>query len=165
MNYKNLYIYLLFIPILLLQLTIIPYISFVDISPDFSLILLIYIALTRGQIKGTIVGFFLGLAIDLITGGMVGASAFSKTIAGFIAGYFFNENKIDINTNTLLFGLIIFISAFLDNIIFSFFNTTIDNEVSIFTILLYNGFLPALYTSVVSLVIMIFFTKRVFYEQ
>lgn len=164
MNYKSIYLYLLFIPILLLQLTIIPYISFSDISPDFCLILLIYIALSKGQIKGTIVGFFLGLSIDLITGGMVGAAAFSKTTAGFIAGYFYNENKIDINTNTLLFGLIILISAFIDNTIFSFFHTAIETEIPIYTVLLYNGFLPALYTSVVSLVIMIFFSKRVSYE-
>jgi len=162
---KNIYIYLLFIPVLLLQITIIPYIAFSDISPDFSLILLIYITLTKGQIKGTITGFFLGLSIDLITGGTVGAAAFSKTFAGFVGGYFYNVNKIDINTNSLLFGLIIFLSAFIDSIVFNFLNTTIDTEIPIVTVLLYNGLMPALYTAVISLVIMIFFTKRVFYEQ
>lgn len=161
---KNIYIYLLFIPILLLQLTIIPYITFANISPDFCLILLIYISLTKGQIKGTITGFFLGLTFDLITGGTLGASAFAKTLAGFIAGYFYNENKIDINTNSLLFGLIIFIAALIDTILFSFFNTTIDSDIPFITIFIFSGILPAIYTSVVALVIMIFFTKRVNYE-
>jgi hypothetical protein len=82
-----------------------------------------------------------------------------------VGGYFYNVNKIDINTNSLLFGLIIFLSAFIDSIVFNFLNTTIDTEIPIVTVLLYNGLMPALYTAVISLVIMIFFTKRVFYEQ
>ena len=40
-------------------------------------------------------GFFIGLALDLLSGsdGMLGLSALTKTVAGFIAGYFYNENK------------------------------------------------------------------------
>jgi len=35
------------------------------------------------------------MVVDLLSGadGMLGLSALAKTIAGFVAGYFYNENK------------------------------------------------------------------------
>lgn len=70
--------------------------SIQHVVPDFLLLWIVYLALREGQVASTTAGFLLGLGIDLLSGhdGMLGAAAFSKTVAGFFAGYFYNENKM-----------------------------------------------------------------------
>jgi rod shape-determining protein MreD len=80
---------------ILLQTTIAQYLAVAGLSPDIALIWIVYLSLRRGQITGTVAGFCTGLVLDLLSGsdGMLGLAALSKTIGGFTAGYFFNENK------------------------------------------------------------------------
>ena len=51
--------------------------------------------LRYGQIPGTLAGFGTGLALDLLSAGdgVMGLSALAKTVAGFLAGYFYSETK------------------------------------------------------------------------
>jgi rod shape-determining protein MreD len=58
-----------------------------DVAPDAVLVLLVFIAQREGQSAGTTTGFFIGLVMDLLHG-TLGVDAFSKTIAGFTAGFF-----------------------------------------------------------------------------
>jgi rod shape-determining protein MreD len=79
---------------LLLQTGVVRFLSLGGIVPDLLLLWVVVLAVRRGQIPATSAGFFLGLAQDLLSGdGMLGLSALTKTLAGFIAGYFYNENK------------------------------------------------------------------------
>jgi rod shape-determining protein MreD len=66
-----------------------------NIVPDIMVVWIVYVAIREGQIAGLAVGFASGLAIDLLSGqdGMLGLAALAKTLAGFVAGYFHNENK------------------------------------------------------------------------
>jgi rod shape-determining protein MreD len=81
--------------LVLLSTTLLRFLTIGDIAPDILLIWVVYIAIREGQMAGTVAGFLIGLAVDLLSGtdGMVGLAALSKTVGGFLAGYFYNENK------------------------------------------------------------------------
>ena len=141
--------FITFLIVLLVQLTVIPFIAIAGVIPDLILISLVYYSISRNQFYGTVLGASYGFLIDLITGSLLGSSMLSKTIAGFTAGYFSTETKKDININTYIFSLIVFICALIDSIIFSFFSA-FDVQTNIFKLLFEQALLPSLYTAVVS---------------
>lgn len=150
---------LLFIPVLIIQTTVVPLISIGQVIPDLILILLVYYSITEGQIYGTVLGFFYGLIFDLVTGSLLGSAMISKTVAGFVAGYFSSENKIDIYLMFFNFGMIVFLSALVDQIIYSFFSA-FDISSNILMIFFQNAFLPAFYTALLGMIIIIFAPKK-----
>ena len=63
-------------------------------TPDLVLILLIYISIREGKIKGTSTGFFVGLLDDLIVSvGFLGLSSLTKSITGFVMGFFTESRR------------------------------------------------------------------------
>jgi len=80
----------------LIHLSVIPFLAVIHIAPDVLLIWLVYIAIRRGQVVATAGGFIIGLILDLSGGGngMIGLAALAKSVSGFVAGYFFNENRM-----------------------------------------------------------------------
>lgn len=81
--------------VLLLQTGVAPILGVGHVVPDFLLVWIAILGLRHGRFAATGAGFLLGLLVDLISGsdGMLGLSAFCKSIAGFVAGSFYNENK------------------------------------------------------------------------
>ena len=158
---RVLYIFaiILFFPLLILQSTIVPLISIVGVIPDLILILLVYFTLRLGQIHGAILGFVYGFLLDMITGNIFGSAMIAKTISGFVAGYFYNENKLDIYFKSVVFSLIVLLSATIDSFIFSFFSS-IELEKSILLRFLQQGMFPGIYTAVISLVLVMFHPRR-----
>jgi rod shape-determining protein MreD len=86
---------LLSIVLLVFSTTLLKFLAIDDIVPDVLLIWIVYLAIKEGQFAGMVAGFLIGLTFDLLSGpdGMLGLSALTKTLAGFLAGYFFDENK------------------------------------------------------------------------
>ena len=158
---RVLYIFaiILFFPLLILQSTIVPLISIVGVIPDLILILLVYFTLRLGQIHGTILGFVYGFLLDMITGNIFGSAMIAKTISGFVAGYFYNENKLDIYFKSVVFSLIVLLSATIDSFIFSFFSS-VELEKSILLRFLQQGMFPGIYTAIISLVLVMFHPRR-----
>lgn len=150
---------ILFFPLLIIQSTIIPLISIAGIIPDLILILLVYFTLRLGQMHGTILGFVYGFLLDLITGNIFGSAMIAKTTSGFVAGYFYNENKLDIYFKSVLFSLIVLLSATIDSFIFSFFSS-VELEKSIALRFFEQGIFPGIYTAVISLVLVMFHPRR-----
>ncbi len=150
---------LLFFPLLVIQTTIVPLIAINGIIPDLIIILLVFYTLKLGQLHGTILGFIYGLLFDLITGGLLGSSMLSKTITGFVTGYFYNENKKDIYLKSLSFSLIVLLGSTVDSFILSFFSTT-DLNISITTFFIEQGILPGIYTTVFSIIVIVFYPRR-----
>lgn len=63
-------------------------------TPDLFVILVIYISLREGKISGTISGFSIGLIQDLVFSvGFLGLSSFSKSLSGFLVGFFTNSRR------------------------------------------------------------------------
>jgi rod shape-determining protein MreD len=150
---------LFFIPIAILQLVVIPLISIYNITPNLILILIVYYTLREGQIFGTILGFVLGFFLDLISGGLIGAFMFSFTISAFIAGYFYSENKMDINLASYFFLLIVFISACINSFLYARISNSASN-VSLLLLMIEEGLLPGLYTTLFGLPIVVFNSKK-----
>jgi len=92
---RTVYYILLFLLLVVIDSTLVKFLSIANIVPDILLIGIVYIAVREGQIAGTTAGFFIGLAMNLMsaTDSMLGLAALAKTFAGFTAGYFYNENK------------------------------------------------------------------------
>jgi rod shape-determining protein MreD len=51
---------------------------------DFPLIIVVYAALQRDAVKALIYGTLAGIAVDALSGGLLGANGFSKTLIAYI---------------------------------------------------------------------------------
>ncbi|MFH0734468.1 MAG: rod shape-determining protein MreD [bacterium] len=149
---------LIFIPLVLLQLTVVPLISYNNIGPDLIILPVIYFSIKKGQMYGMVLGFIIGFMFDLISGGIIGSSMFSKTLAGFIAGYFFNENKIDLTLGSVLFMFIVFICSSVDSLIISILSAS-ENISTLSLFIIKRSLLPGLYSSAFSLPSIIYNNK------
>lgn len=91
-------------------------------------------------------GFAAGLIFDLLSGGIIGLSSFSKTINGFAAGSFYAEDKKD-GVSKLKIFFIIFLSVSLDSFFYTFFSGSVVS-INLFELIIYHGILPGIYTTV-----------------
>jgi rod shape-determining protein MreD len=152
---------LVFIPVALIQLTVIPFVSIEEVIPDLLLIAIVYFSIAYGQTFGTITGASYGLVYDLISGSLIGSNMLSKTVAGFVAGYFSGETKKEQYLYTYSFTIVVFTSALIDTMIFSFFSV-IDFNTNFLMALFNHALMPSIYTSLVSILVVIVPYKRAF---
>jgi rod shape-determining protein MreD len=155
---KFLFPVIIFIPLFVLQLTVIPLISYNNIVPDLIILPVVYFAVKNGQRFGMLLGFILGLLFDIFSGGLIGPSIFSKTVAGFIAGYFYNENKKDLTLGSAFFIVIVLLCSSIDSLFYSIFSVS-ANLSNFSTFLLERSFFPGLYTASFSLPSIIYNNK------
>jgi len=102
--------------LVVLQATFIPLVSINDVVPDVLMLWVVFNGIRRGQIEGVTGGFFVGLLQDLVTTQFFGLAALSKSIAGFVAGYFFNENKTALTLGTYRYLLILGLCSMAHNL-------------------------------------------------
>jgi len=133
--------------------------SIEQITPDILMIWIVYVALRLGQFSGTLWGFAIGLVFDLITGNFIGLSAMTKTISGFAAGYFYNENKTHLILRSYQFIVIVLVVGIIHNLIY-FLIFTQGSDIGFFTAVVQYGFATALYTSIVTLLPMLSFARK-----
>jgi rod shape-determining protein MreD len=145
--------------LLLVQLNL-GYIAVEHITPDLLVILTVFIAVREGQFAGEIAGFLLGLMFDLISSDIIGTNALSKMLAGFIAGYFFNQQlSIQDAVGSFRFLGVVALSALAHNIVYFFFYVQ-PTELSFLKFFLRNGIAASLYTAVVSVVVMLVAARK-----
>jgi len=150
---------LVVIGLLLLQTTFLPFIALGGYLPDLFILYLVYIALRRGQIEATISGFIVGLLQDIITTQFFGLAALSKTIAGFVAGYFFNENTAEQTLGSYRYVLLIALCSMVHNFMyFIIFFQGSNNPVFFSTLERTLGM--TLYTCVISVLPMFFYSRK-----
>ena len=126
-----------------------------SIVPDLLMIVLVYYTVLNGQFYGTILGAIFGLLFDIVSGGILGGAMFSKTIGGFVAGYFYSENKIEFNTATLFFVVIVFIATEV-NSFFYLLLTSSEIKMTAAHLVLGQGILHGIYTAAICIPIVIF---------
>ena len=145
--------------LLLLQTTFIPFLSVGGFLPDVLMIWVVYIAVTRGQLEATITGFVVGLLQDAVTIQFFGLSALTKTLAGFVAGYFFNENLTEQTLGSYRFLLITLLSSFVHNVLYyGIFLQGIQD--ALFTTMIEFSVAVSLYTALVSVFPMFTFVRK-----
>ncbi len=142
-----------------LQTTIVSFTSIANIVPDVMLIWIVYLAITQGQIPATSYGFGIGLLLDLMSGQFLGLSALSKTIAGFLAGYFYHENKIEMNVSNYQFLIVVGIVSVVHNLIY-FIIFTQGSDVGLFMAIFRFGIFSALYTTSIATIPMFINSRK-----
>ena len=150
---------LVIIGLLLLQTTFLPFAALGGYVPDLFILYLVAIALRRGQIEATISGFIIGLLPDIITTQFFGLAALSKTIAGFAAGYFFNENTVEQTLGSYRYVLLVALCSVVHNLIyFVIFFQGISSSVFISTMEYTMG--TTLYTCIIGVLPMFFYSRK-----
>jgi len=139
------------IVLIVIQTTVVSLISLEGITPDVLAIWVVYLALREGQMRGTVIGFAVGLVFDLATGSFIGLSALTKTICGFMAGYFYDENKTKLILGSYRFLLIMMMSSFVHNVLY-FILFTRGTEIGLLGAVFQFGFTTTLYTSALALI-------------
>lgn len=152
---------LLSILLVLLQTTLVRYLAIETVAPDLLLIWVVYLALREGQSAGTTAGFFIGLLFDLISGkdGVLGLAALCKTLAGFVAGYFYNENKILQILGGYQFILVVTVASIVHNVLY-FIVFLQGSEVGWLDAVVLYGLPTTLYTAALALLPMFVFSRR-----
>lgn len=152
---------LISILIVLLQTTLARYLAIESIAPDLLLIWIVSLALREGQSTATVAGFFLGLLFDLISGkdGMLGLAALCKTVAGFAAGYFYNENKIVQILGGYQFVLVVAVASIVHNVLY-FIIFLQGTEVGWLDAVVLYGFPTTVYTAALALLPMFVVSRR-----
>ena len=146
---------------IILHTTLIKFLSLRDVVPDILIVWIGYIAIREGQIAGTISGFLIGLTIDLLSGqdGMLGLSALAKTVGGFTAGYFYNENKVMQTLGSYVFLIVIGLSALLHNIVY-FIIFLQGTTPGVWDVMLRYGIPSTIYVAAISLLPMFAFARK-----
>lgn len=145
--------------LLLVQLNL-GYIAVESITPDLLVILTVFIAVREGQFAGEIAGFLLGLFFDLISSDIIGTNALSKLLAGFIAGYFHNQQlSLQDSVGTFRFLGIMGLSALVHNIVYFFFYVQ-PTDLDFANFFLRKGIAASLYTTVVSVLVMLVAARK-----
>lgn len=152
---------LLSVVFIIVHTTLVKFLAIRDVTPDILVVWIVYLAIRRGQMVGTIAGFLLGIVVDLLAGqdGMLGVSSLAKTIAGFAAGYFHDENKTHQTLGGYSFLVVTGIAAIMHNIIY-FLIFLQGSSTDIAGILLTYGFPATLYTVAVALLPMFAFARK-----
>jgi rod shape-determining protein MreD len=135
---------ILVLVLLLLQVVALDKLSIGEISPDFILLLCVFISLYKGPVKGTIMGFLIGFLQDLFNPSLLGLNALTKSIVGFFFGHL---GVKAVPEGALFLAAVFFLGALGHDVVYLLFFTALD--IGNFFVLLFSVALPsALYTSV-----------------
>ena len=157
MRYMGYGVVALFLSVL--HVTILRWVAVENITPDLLIILVVIIALREGQFSGTIAGFLAGLLLDVVSKDVLGTNAMSKTIAGFVAGYFYKEGFAREVIGNYRFVAIVAVSTFVHNLLYFFFYVK-PMEVSFIGFFTKFGVATTLYTTVVAVFPMLYMNRR-----
>jgi len=138
------------------------YITIAGAMPDLVLIFLAYIIVTRGQFVSQITGFVLGLALDIFSSGTLGAHALSLTVAGFLLGYFYDEELAKQRLRNWPFLLFVFAGSVIASLVYYFFFTA-GSGLSFVAYATERGGLGTLFTVIVAIIPMYYWSRRPLY--
>jgi rod shape-determining protein MreD len=100
---------------LILQTTVLDYVSVLGIKPDLVMLIVVLNGFLLGTREGAFLGYAAGILEDLFAGGFIGLNALSKMAAGYLAGMaglrLFREN-------TLVATGVVFLSTFAGNSVY-----------------------------------------------
>ena len=145
--------------LILIQMQVVRLLTLEGITPDILTIWIVYLALKEGQLQGTIWGFVVGLLFDFMTGSFIGLAALTKTICGFMAGYFHNENKTAMTLGSYRFIVIVLVVSLIHNTLY-FIVFTQGSEIGLLRAIFQVGLATTLYTAAVTLLPMFAFSQK-----
>jgi len=84
-------IYLLWIVLVFLTVVIQASISFLDITPNLTVVLAFYAGIKHGEIKGMFIGSFIGIIEDSLSGTLLGPNLLSKGLIGYTSSFLYSR--------------------------------------------------------------------------
>ena len=130
--------------------------------PDLAVIFIAFITISRGQLIAEITGFCIGLGLDILSSGTLGAHALALTLAGFLLGYFFDEELAKQRLRNWPFLLFVFAASVIANLVYYFFFTA-GSGLSFTSYALNRGGLSTLYTVIVAIAPMYYWSRQTLY--
>ncbi|MCL1972993.1 MAG: rod shape-determining protein MreD [Endomicrobia bacterium] len=112
---KILYYIFFYVLFCLLQFFFGRYINVYGIFPNFILIAVVYLGLSRGRLTGETMGFFLGLTWDAFSTDVFGVRAIMFTVIGYFAGMMnksFDKDQIFTQIIVVFFANVIYWAGF-----------------------------------------------------
>lgn len=151
---------LIVLGLFLLQTTFVPFLAISGFVPDLLLLWVVFTSIRRGQTEGMVAGFIVGTLQDVTTTQLFGLAALAKTGAGFLAGYFYNENKTDQTLGTSQFPLLVAVCSLAHNIVF--FGIFLQgSNVPLLSTTLYYSAATAVYTTMIGFLPMFVFSRKI----
>lgn len=145
--------------VLIVQLTFVPLISVSGFTPDLLILCLVTMGIRRGRVETTVGGFLIGLLQDLATTQFFGLAALSKSIAGFVAGAFANENTAEQTLGSYRYPFTVLLISAIHNIpYYTIFYQGVDRSLVVAVLVSTIG--TALYTAVAAILPMFWFARR-----
>jgi len=133
---------------LLIQLTLLNFFTVLGLKPDLILIIIVVLALLKGEQEGSISGFLAGLSQDFFSSSLLGINALAKTSLGFICGVL--KTRIFPEHIIYLVPLITFFASLLHSLMVFFIFRSFGMEYN-FILNVKQIFLPeALFNSILS---------------
>ncbi|MCX7929229.1 MAG: rod shape-determining protein MreD [Chlorobi bacterium] len=130
------------------------------ITPDLLLLVVVAVALTKGQFAAIIFGFASGLIFDLISTDVVGSNALVKMLAGYVAGFFWREGStVSESIGSLRYVTVTLLCAFVHNAVYYLLYTR-PADIPFVEFYLKNGVAAALYTTALALLPYFYASRR-----
>ncbi len=143
-----------------LQVALAPYIAILGAMPNFIVVFVLIVALSRPHGFGAVLPFVLGLIYDLTTGGPVGAMAFSLTAFSYLAARLYSSLEND----TLFMPLAIMaLSILVIEVSYAVFLMMFGYNTGIVEALAYRVFPSLAYNLIIGIVLYLFTTR--FFRQ
>lgn len=142
---------------LVIQLTLINSFTILGIKPDLIMVVVVALALLKGEKEGAICGFAFGLLQDIFSTSLLGIHALVKTVIGFICGIL--KEKIFHEHLLFIIPVVTFISSFIQSILMSLLLSAFGIEHSLTWSLKQIALPEALYNSLLSPFIFLIINK------
>lgn len=156
---RHLFYILLALILLIVQSVLAPYLAIFSVTPEFLMILGVWIVLSEGQLTGILYGFAIGLLYDLLTFQPLGTDALARMTALFLVGFFADETKTQKNLYSFSFFLFLFFGATIHALLLQILSQlTLQPE--IFQWLLTHALSRALYTAFFAIFPWLLITRR-----
>jgi rod shape-determining protein MreD len=122
------YTFLIFF-IVIIQSTVLDYIKIYEIKPNLLIVFIICVALLRGNIEGSVIGFFIGLSQDIISGKVLGFYTMLGLYLGLIIG---SVNKRLYRENLLVIIFFTFVSSICYELVAYFLSTFMNGRIDFY---------------------------------
>lgn len=148
---------------LLLQSTLLQYIRIYNVIPNLLVVFIILVALIRGNVEGGVVGFFAGLALDMLFGSLLGFYALLGMYLGIAVG---SVNRRLYRENILVVVFFTFAATVIYETVVYFLNTFMSGNINLIFPLTGIILPEAVYNSAAAIFIYVFMirTNRRFEE-
>jgi len=146
---------------LVVQVALLRFATVLGVAPDVLLIATVIVALRSGQVSGMVFGFVAGLALDLVTATLIGPSALSNTIVGFVAGLWYGYT---VGVNRAVSILVLLLSCSIHEFLMAGIEALTPG--ASFGFLLLRWALPrVLYTTLVGLFVFLLLPEKVWHTR